>query len=271
MKKAFATNNISLSEITIYPVKSFAGISLDRVQLDRFGPVGDRRWMLVDESGIAITQRDQARLALVKTQLCDSHLDLQFGDDQIQVSTPDAQTIRRSVKVWDDQVTAVDAGDEAAHWLATRLELKCRLVYIPDDSVRLVDSNYATAGETVGFADAFPLLLISRASLDELNNRLEAPVPMNRFRPNLVVDGCAPFAEDSWKRIRVGQMEFEVAKPCDRCVIPSIDQATGEKDKNINRMLASFRRRDGKIYFGQNLLYRGTGILHLSSPVEVIK
>ena len=152
-------NKFSLSEITIYPVKSFAGISLDAVQLDRFGPVGDRRWMLVDEAGIAITQRDQTRLALMKTQWGESGLGLRFGDDQIQVSIPAVQTIKRSVTVWDDHVAAVDAGDEVAQWLATRLELKCRLVYIPDDSVRTVDSNYATAGETVGFADAFQLHL----------------------------------------------------------------------------------------------------------------
>jgi len=264
-------SNLTLSEINIYPVKSFAGISLDAVQLDRFGPAGDRRWMLVDESGVAITQRDQSRLALVKTELCDSHLDLRFGDDQMQIPVPDEQAKRCSVQVWDDHVTAIDGGDEVANWLALRLELKCRLVYIPDDSVRLVDSNYAKAGETVGFADAFPLLLISQASLDDLNSRLETPVPMNRFRPNLVVSGCEPFAEDSWKQIRIGEVEFDVAKPCDRCVMPSIDQQTGEKDRNINRVLASFRRRDGKIYFGQNLLYRGTGILRLSSPIEVIE
>ncbi|MBE9540578.1 MAG: MOSC domain-containing protein [Proteobacteria bacterium] len=264
-------SKFTLSEINIYPVKSFAGYSIDSVQLDRFGPTGDRRWMLVDESGVAITQRDQPRLALIKTWLHPNGLGMQFEDDQIELLIPDAQAQKCRVKVWGDEVTALDSGDEAAAWLTARLDVDCRLVYIPDDSIRLVDGIYASAGEAVGFADAFPLLLISQASLDDLNNRLETPVPMNRFRPNLVVDGCEPFAEDSWKRIRVGEVEFDVAKPCDRCVMPSIDQATGEKDKNINRVLASFRRRDGKIYFGQNLLYQRTGILRLSQSIEVLE
>lgn len=262
---------ITLSEINLYPVKSFAGFSVDTVQLDRFGPAGDRRWMLVDESGVAITQRDQPRLALIQTELRADGLGLHFEGDQIELLTPSVQAEKCQVNVWDDEVSAVDGGDDVAAWLTERLDLKCRLVYIPDDSSRQVDSNYARAGETVGFADAFPLLLISQASLDDLNQRMESPVPMNRFRPNLVVSGCEPFAEDGWKRIRIGEVEFDVAKPCDRCVIPSIDQATGEKDKNINRVLASFRRRDGKIYFGQNLLYRAAGILRLSSAIEVIE
>ncbi len=261
----------TLSEINIYPVKSFAGLTLERVQLDRFGPVGDRRWMLVDKCGVAITQRDQPRLALMQTTLGANGLGLQFENDQIELLIPAGGAEKCRVRVWNDEVSALDGGDEVATWLAARLDVDCRLVYIPDDSNRPVDSNYANAGETVGFADAFPLLLISQASLDDLNTRLEKPVPMNRFRPNLVVSGCEPFAEDNWKRIRVGEVEFDVAQPCDRCVVPSIDQASGQRDKNINRVLASFRRRDGKIYFGQNLLYRGMGILRLSSAVEVLE
>lgn len=260
-----------VSEINIYPVKSFAGLSLESVNLDRFGPANDRRWMLVDEQGLAITQRDQPLLACVQVRLYCEGLVLTFGDEQIEVITPDVSAQKSRVKVWGDEVAALDCGNEVALWLSSQLALKTRLVYMPDDTIRPVDGAYAQSGETVGFADGFPLLLISQASLDDLNNRLENPVPMNRFRPNLVVSGCEAFAEDTWKRIRVGSMEFDVAKPCERCVMPSIDQATGEKDRAINRVLASFRRRDGKIYFGQNLLYREMGILHLSSPVEVIE
>lgn len=262
---------MTLSEINIYPVKSCGGISLNTVQLDCFGPAGDRRWMLVDETGMAITQRGQSRLALIQTKLSPGGLSLSLGEHTLDVATPDTAADKVTVQVWADKVQAVDAGAEVAAWLSARLDMDCRLAYMHEGSARAVDSNYANAGETVGFADAFPLLLISQASLDDLNKRLEAPVPMNRFRPNLVVTGCEPFAEDSWKRIRIGEVEFEVAKPCGRCVMPSIDQVTGEKDKNINRVLASFRRRDGMIYFGQNLLYRGAGILHLSQAVEVLE
>ena len=263
--------HMTLTEINIYPVKSFAGISLDSAQLDRFGPCGDRRWALVDDKGVAITQRDDPRLALIKTQLSGDTLILRLGEESIEIPLPgkDAQTCQ--LRVWADQVSAVDAGQEAATWLSESLHRKCRLAYIPDDSTRLVDDNYASAGETLGFADAFPILLISQASLDDLNSRLEIAVPMNRFRPNLVVSGCEPFAEDSWRRIRVGDVEFDLVKPCDRCVVPSIDQNTAERDTQINRVLASYRRRDGKIYFGQNLLYRKMGKLQLSSPVEVIE
>ena len=158
----------------------------------------------------------------------------------------------------------------AAAWLSDRLGSACRLFYMPEDSVRLVDGLYAHNGETVSFADGFPILLISRASLDDLNGRLPSPVPMNRFRPNLVISGCAPFAEDDWKRIRIGDMVFDVAKPCSRCAIPSIVQETGERDPHINRALASYRRFDGKIYFGQNLLYQQPGRLQSGDQVEVL-
>jgi len=264
-------SNISVSEIIIYPVKSFAGLSLGSAKLDLFGLADDRRWMLVDEFGVAITQRSEPKLALIEAELCSHGLCLRLSGDSLAVHVPDPGDNSCSVKVWSDTVVAADAGEEAALWFSARLGTKCRLVYMPQNSKRLVDDNYARRGETVGFADAFPVLLISQASLDDLNSRLETPVPMNRFRPNLVVSGCEAFAEDSWRRIRVGEVEFQLAKPCDRCVMPSIDQATGEKDKNINRVLASYRRRDGKIYFGQNLLYRETGIIRLSSPVEVLE
>lgn len=264
-------NPLTLTEINIYPLKSCAGISLNSVQLDRFGPCGDRRWILVDDKGVAITQRDESKLALIKTQLLCDTLILRLGAQSIEIPFPGKNAQKCQLRVWADEVSAVDGGQEAATWLSKNLGRKCRLAYIPDDSVRLVDDHYASAGETVGFADAFPVLLISQASLDDLNSRLETAVPMNRFRPNLVVSGCEPFAEDSWRRIRVGEVEFDLVKPCDRCVMPSIDQRTAERDTTINRVLASYRRRDGKIYFGQNLLYPKVGKLHLSSPIEVIE
>jgi uncharacterized protein YcbX len=150
------------------------------------------------------------------------------------------------------------------------LGLPCRLVYMPDSCQRLVDGHFARDGETVSFADGFPLLLISQASLDDLNRKLDNPVPMNRFRPNLVVNGCDPFAEDGWRRIRIGDVEFDVAKPCSRCVIPSIDQATAQRDGQINRVLAGFRRFNGQVLFGQNLLYQRAGTLTLGDSVEVL-
>ncbi|WP_116368094.1 MOSC domain-containing protein [Parahaliea mediterranea] len=270
-----------LSEIHIYPVKSCGGIALEAVQLDRFGPAGDRRWMVVDEAGGFLSQRQLPAMALLRVApRDDGSLHLQCAGDlgdggHCEVPLPGEAAPLRPVTVWSDTVLARDAGDGAAAWLTGVLGRACRLVYMPPDCERRVDGAYARHGQAVGFADGFPLLLIADASLGELNLRLAADgkpaVPMNRFRPNLVVSGCAPFAEDGWRRLRIGALEFEVAKPCARCAIPSIDQATGQRDPHINRALAAFRRVGGEILFGQNLLYRAAGALALGDTVTVLE
>lgn len=261
---------MQLSSITIYPVKSCAGINLDCVTLDRFGPVGDRRWLVVDERGRFLSQRDQAQLALVRVEQVQGGIRLSLGDSFIQTAIPGTAAPEVRVSVWEDSVRALLADSSAGEWLSVQLGRPCRLVYMPDTCQRRVDGLYARDGETVSFADGFPLLLISQASLEDLNRRLDKPVPMNRFRPNLVVSGCAPFAEDSWRRIRIGDVEFDVAKSCARCVIPSIDQATARRDGQINRVLAGFRRVNGQVMFGQNLLYQRAGTLSLGDSVEVL-
>jgi uncharacterized protein YcbX len=263
-------DSMKLTEMTHYPVKSCAGVGLSVSDLDRFGLEGDRRWMIVNELGRFLTQRDIAHMALITVSRLPGGIHLDFEGSGLDVPFPGEGTVERQVQVWSDHVNARDAGDEVAQWLSQRLASSARLVYMPPDTVRLVDGIYATEGETVGFADGFPLLLISRASLDDLNHRLQTPVPMNRFRPNLVVDGCEPFAEDHWRRIRIGAMEFDVAKACSRCSIPSIIQESGRRDPDINRALAGFRRIDGKICFGQNLLYQQTGQLSVGDSVEVL-
>ena len=260
-----------LSGISIYPVKSLSGCELSRVEIDRFGPAGDRRWLVTNPAGHFLTQREYPGMALVEALPGQESLTLRAGEDAISVPVPGDGARERLVRVWEDSVRARDAGDEVASWLSQRLGQPCRLFYMPDDSVRLVDGLYAQSGESVSFADGFPILLIARASLDDLNSRLPSPVPMNRFRPNLVIDGCDAFAEDSWKRIRIGAMTFEVAKPCSRCVMPSIVQETAERDPYINRVLAGYRRVEGTIYFGQNLLYQQCGELQIGDPVDVLE
>ena len=263
-------NDIRLSGISIYPVKSCGGIALQSTRLDAFGPEGDRRWMLVDGAGQFVTQRSLSKLALIGTALEADQLTLSLADRRLSVPVPAADALRRSVTVWGDTLEALDAGDAAADWLFETLGLPCRLVYMPDDARRQVQPLYARRGDTVSFADGFPLLLISQASLDDLNTRLDRPVPMNRFRPNLVISGCLAFEEDRWQRIRIGAVELQVAKPCSRCVMPSIDQATAQRDPQINRVLASYRRRDGQVYFGQNLLYPEPGTLSVGDSVKVL-
>ncbi len=263
-----------VSEVFIYPVKSCAGISLAESALDRFGPVGDRRWLVTDTQGNCLTQREYASMALLQAAHTPQGLELVAPEASISVAQPldgDPST----VTVWGDRMQALDAGAAAADWLSHYLGTSCRLVYMPDHSKRYVDTDYAAAGETVSFADGFPLLLISQTALDELNARLPSPVPMDRFRPNIVIEDCPPHAEDSWQRIRIGTMEFDVAKPCARCVMPSIDQATAGKDPDILRTLAAYRRWQDdsgtrQIFFGQNLLDRGEGTIRTGDSVEVI-
>lgn len=260
-----------LSAITVYPVKSCAGTDLSSVELDRFGPSGDRRWMVIRPSGAFLTQRDLPIMSQIGVAETSTGIRLFGAGPALDIACPGAEAPVRFVTVWEDSVRARDAGDPAAAWLSNVLATPCRLVYMPDDTKRRVDGIYASQGETVGFADAFPLLLISRASLDDLNSRLPTAVPMNRFRPNLEVEGCEAFAEDGWRRIRIGELEFDVAKPCSRCVVPSIIQESGARDPHINRALASFRRRERQIYFGQNLLYRQLGKLSVGDSVEVLE
>ncbi|MCW8983326.1 MAG: MOSC domain-containing protein, partial [Gammaproteobacteria bacterium] len=194
-------------------------------------------------------------------------------------SAPDSKSIKISypkdserslVKVWNDQCAAIDGGDEAAEWLSQFLGEPSRLVYFPEDELRQVDPNFANAGERTAFSDGFPILLISQSSLDDLNARLESPVTMQRFRPNLVIDGCEPFAEDGWQKIRIGDITLRIVKPCSRCVIPTIDLETGMKGAEPIKTLASYRMRENRIYFGQNVIAEGCGQIEVGMAVEIL-
>ncbi len=263
---------LSLSEIHLYPVKSMRGLAPGEWAVDRFGLAGDRRWMLVDREGRFLTQRQEPRMALLDTRLEDQRL-LLSADDMAPLELPrePRRGDRREVTVWNDRASALDAGDEAAERLSRFLGRPVRLVYFPANGDRPVDPAYADPGDRTAFSDGFPFLLISQASLDDLNSRLTGPVSMIRFRPNLVVSGCAPYAEDRWRRIRIGKLQFRVVKPCSRCVIPTIDPLSAEKGPEPLRTLTQYRRRDGKVYFGQNLLHDGNGTLRLGDRVEVLE
>jgi hypothetical protein len=263
---------IRVKSLHIYPLKSARGHAVRAFELDRFGPRGDRRWMLVDEAGRFVSQREEPSLARLAVEPLADGLRLGFGGETLAVAHPDGGAAV-TVEIWDDRVTARDAGEASARWLAHNLGRPLRLVYMPEDCRRAVDTEYAAAGETVSFADGFPLLLISAAALDGLNDRLSTPVNMDRFRPNIVISGCEPHAEDGWKRLRIGHTELTVAKPCARCAVPSLDQLTGEKHPEILGALASYRRAaDRKVYFGQNLLFPAPGgVLRVGDPVEVLE
>jgi hypothetical protein len=260
-----------ISQLYLYPVKSFKGVRVDRARLDDRGFVGDRRYMLVDHNGRFITQRQISELVLFHATVNAAGLQLAYQDKQIFVDRPDRESLV-DVQVWSDAVQAVDCGDAAADWLSSALEQSVRLVYMPDSSERKIDPAYATNGQLVSFADGFPLLLIGQTSLEDLCTRLGRTVVMERFRPNIVVSGCEAFAEDGWKRLRIGSTEFDIVKPCSRCVIPSIDPASAKKDPEVVRVLASYRRgSDRKTYFGQNLIHRSSGTIHIGDAIEVLE
>ncbi|TBU77246.1 MOSC domain-containing protein [Pseudomonas daroniae] len=263
-----------LSSLYRFPLKSAIGESLPSLQLDGLGVVGDRRWMLADaENGRFLTQRTFPRMSGLQARWNQvGGLTLEAPDrPSLDVALPDPDEALRGVIIWRDSMRVPDAGDEAAAWVSEFMGKPCRLVHVPAERARYIEGN-VTGDEKVGFADGFPLLLIGQASLDDLVARVGRPLEMLRFRPNLVVQGSEPYAEDSWKRIRIGGVEFTVAKGCSRCIITTIDPQTGERstDREPLTTLRSYRQREGEILFGQNLINHGSGELLVGMPVEVL-
>jgi uncharacterized protein len=260
-----------LTSLTIYPVKGCKGIELDKVSVGPKGPGLDRRFVIADSEGRFLSQRQLPHMALIETRLEKEEIVLRFPDQkEIRFAIPTSGS-EKEVTVWKDTCRAIDVGDEAAQILTAYLEKECRLYFMPDKTLRQVDLSYAKPNDIVGFADAYPFLLISEASLEDLNQRLEKPVLMNRFRPNLVVSGCKPFEEDTWKWIRIGKIPFKVAKPCSRCTVITIDQSTGEKEQEPFKTLSGYRMHNKKVMFGQNLIHSAQGELFLGDRLEVLE
>ena len=264
---------VRLTQLTIYPVKSMAGIQLAASELDTMGLRYDRRWMVVDSDGNFITQRTHPQMVLIRPSIADGQLQLtnSRGERHPVPGIEEAEG-RMQVRVWNDHDNAHHLGSETDAWLAGEIGVPCHLVFIADDEIRQCDPVYAREGDRTGFADGFPLLLISEASLDGLNDRLEKPVSMIRFRPNLVVTGCEAHAEDSWRRIRIGDIHFRVIKPCSRCPIPTVNPRTGQKEgPEPLKTLTRYRRRDNKVWFGQNLVHESGGQLACGQLLEVLE
>lgn len=259
---------MQLSEIFVYPVKSAGGIPLAEARLDEFGIVDDRRWMVVDEAGNFLTQREEPRLALLRPALEGDALVLR-GPDLEQLRLPrGCEGPELAVRVWDDEAAARDCGPGVSEWLAQLLGRTARLVHLPAGSARPLDPRYAS-DRRISFVDAFPLLVIGEASLGDLNRRLAVPLPMNRFRPNLVVSGSPAYAEDSWTTLRIGSLTFRGARRCARCVTTTVDQETAETGKEPLRTLATYRRMEGKVFFGRNLIHEDPGIMRLGDLIVV--
>jgi len=224
---------ITLSGLIYYPIKACRGFEVETSLIERMGLEHDRRMMVVTPEGDFLTQREHPRLALVIPKLEDGTLTLSApGFDSIQLAVQSTGTARL-VNIWKSEgVHAIDQGDDAAQWFSDWLDTPVRLVHMADGYIRPVNEKYVvTPDDHTGFADGYPILLTSEESLHDLNSRLEMPVPMNRFRPNIVLKGCEAFAEDTWKRIRIGEVELAVVKRCARCVVTTIDKETLEQRK----------------------------------------
>jgi uncharacterized protein YcbX len=261
-----------LSGLYVYPIKSAGGVPLEASGVDERGLRHDRRWMLVDEAGSFMSQRRFPRMALIGVRLEPDRLVVDapgMPSLEVPLRPPDGKLML--TRVWDDLVEVSTVGDSADRWFGEYLGVGCKLVYLPDESIRPVDPAYGRTEDRVGLADGFPFLLISEASLADLNARLERPVPMNRFRPNLVVRGCKPFAEDGWKMVRIGEITFRVVKPCSRCAITTVNQETAATGKEPLRTLARFRRAGKEVLFGQNLIHDEIGTLRIGDPAEVVQ
>ena len=258
--KIMTTANITLSGLYIYPIKSAAGLAIPSATVHPRGLEYDRRWMVVDQAHRFMTQRKFPQMARIQVQL---------DGETMRISAPNMEPLavplqpspetnndgdRLTVEVWGDRCPALSMGAESQAWFSHVLGTPCQLVYMPDDTQRPTEHGRHGDQSIVSFADAYPFLLISDASLQDLNDRLPHPIPMNRFRPNLVVSGCDAFAEDKWHQIQLGALTFTVAKACSRCTIPTVDQSTGVRGKEPLKTLATYRHWDGQIWFGQNLM-----------------
>ena len=266
------SSEVHLSGLYVYPIKSAGGISLEASEVDERGLRYDRRWMLVDQAGRFMSQRRSPRMALIGVRI---EPDLLVVDAQgmpsLEIPLEPPQGKPRLAQIWNDLVEVLLVGAEADRWFGEFLGVGCKLVYLPNEALRPVDPAFGRTGDRVGLADGFPFLLASEASLADLNARLESPVPMNRFRPNLVVRGCGPFAEDGWRLVRIGEIALRVVRPCARCAITTVDQRTASTSKEPLRTLARFRRAGKGVLFGQNLIHDDKGALRVGDPVEVLK
>ena len=266
------TSLITVSILIYYPIKACRGFEVDSACVERMGLENDRRMMVVTPEGEFLTQREHPRLALVTPKLQNGTLELTAPNhDSLQIGVQSSGT-PWLVNVWKSKgVHAIDQGEEAAGWFSDWLGTSVRLVHIVDGYKRVVNEIYAVnSDDHTGFADGYPILLTSEEGLQDLNSRLETPVPMNRFRPNLVVKGCKPFEEDTWNRIRIGDVELAVVKPCARCEVTTIDKETLERSKEPLKTLGKFRKQKLGAIFGQNVIPLNKGRIQVGNTVEVL-
>ncbi|RZK16828.1 MAG: MOSC domain-containing protein [Pedobacter sp.] len=265
-------NDLMLSGIYIYPVKSLGGISLGESILEERGLQYDRRWVLVDDEGIFITQRKYPLLSLLKVSINGDHIMVSHQNEPEQyISFPIAQQNGETIQVtiWDDLTFGIEVSENVSNWFSNYLKFSVRLVKMEEQTKRNVDPKYASENDIVSFADGYPCLIIGQSSLDQLNERLEIPVLMDRFRPNFVFTGGEPHVEDSISDFELGGVLFSAVKPCARCVLITVDQQTGVKGAEPLKTLSKYRTKDHKIMFGQNLIHKGSGTIRIGMKLSI--
>jgi uncharacterized protein YcbX len=260
-----------VQNLYLYPIKSLGGIAVQEAQVEERGFKYDRRWMLVDQSGEFLTQRQYPQLALLQVALSETQLEVFFKGDPSRRIAFDLGLVsdqELQVSIWGDQVLARVVSAEVSRWFSDFLQMELDLVVMPESSDRKMDPRYAVQEESVSFADGMPYVMIGQASLDDLNGRLLDPVGMDRFRPNLVFSGGEAYAEDQFKQLQIGEVEFQVVKPCARCVMITVDQEKGTKGKEPLATLATYRSQGSKVYFGQNAVALTQGIVRVGDPIQ---
>jgi uncharacterized protein YcbX len=260
---------VRLAGIFVYPVKACGGVSLESARVVERGLEHDRRYMLIDRAGVFVSQRERPELCRVATRLEPGRIVLSApGASELALPIALERGERTPYRVWNSDGHALAHAD-GGRWFSDFLGDDVQLVYMPDDEHRHVNPARARADDIVSFADGYPLLLISQASLDDLNGRLLEPIEMRRFRPNLVIDGAAPYAEDGFSQLFIGELGFRAVKRCDRCSVTTVDPTTGQRGKEPLRTLAKYRLEDGKVWFGMNLIHDACGKLDLGHTVRL--
>jgi uncharacterized protein YcbX len=265
-----SANKLIVTDLFIYPIKSLGGIRVEASLIQERGLLHDRSWVLIDENNRFITQRENSQLVFFSTEINDSYLkvfDKRDPSDYILVDLFPQFGELVSVQIWDDICDSILVSDDASNWFSAKLDMNLRLAFMPDLTKRLVDTKYAKEDEITGFSDGYPILMIGTASLEDLNSRLAQPIGMDRFRPNIVFSGGEPFEEDLIKDFTINGVMMRGVKPCARCIMTTTNQVTAERSKEPLNTLSTYRKKDNKIYFGQNVLAKGLGSINVGDLI----
>jgi len=261
-----------ISAIYIYPVKSLSGIQLTESKIIETGFKYDRQWMLVDQNKQFLSQRRLPKMALIKTKINKQSLIISAPNksDLVLSLTPKTQHSIH-INIWGEDCAAETISQQANQWFSDFLDQPCQLVYQAKNSIRQVDQNFSSPDDRAAFSDGFPFLITSEASLALLNKQMGLNLSMERFRPNIVISDCTSYEEDTWRKIRIGSIDFRLPKPCSRCSVPQIDPATAISDKEPLRTLSQTRKWNNKVFFGQNALHDSTGLLRVGETINIIE